>query len=231
MALPSGGGSSAGSPSVWVPCGWCPPLSCSCFPWHLFLVLPLARAHALAVFHVVSCQTLTPTPSCFPASAACHRARSYPASARCWSCPRSILFVSRRFVCKHINRSHTHTDREQHPRHRHTHTHDKNNTPNPKRTPPTNTQQRRWRDDGACHLPARVGGRAEVSVGGRVLTLTPTPSSSPSPAHAMERVLTRRSTLLVLPRVCSFRFISFCVNPNSYPCTWLRVNPKPSAPA
>ena len=46
--------------------------------------------------------------------------------------------------------THTHTDREQHPRHRHTHkhthththTHDKKNTPNPKRTPPTNTYQR-----------------------------------------------------------------------------------------
>ena len=36
-------------PSVWVPCGWGPPLSCSRFPWHLFLVLPLAGAHALAV--------------------------------------------------------------------------------------------------------------------------------------------------------------------------------------
>jgi len=24
-------------PSVWVPCGWGPPLSCSRFPWHLFL--------------------------------------------------------------------------------------------------------------------------------------------------------------------------------------------------
>jgi len=35
-------------PSVLVPCGW-GPLSCSRFPWHLFLVLPLARAHALAV--------------------------------------------------------------------------------------------------------------------------------------------------------------------------------------
>jgi len=36
-------------PSVWVPCGRGPPLSCSRFPWHLFLVLPLAFAHALAV--------------------------------------------------------------------------------------------------------------------------------------------------------------------------------------
>ena len=36
-------------PSMWIPCGWGPPLSCSRFPWHLFLVLPLARAHALAV--------------------------------------------------------------------------------------------------------------------------------------------------------------------------------------
>ena len=37
-------------PSVWAPCGWGSPLSCSRTPWHLFLVLPLAaRAHALAV--------------------------------------------------------------------------------------------------------------------------------------------------------------------------------------
>jgi len=39
--------------------------------------------------------------------------------------------------------THTHRERErereQHPRHRHTHAHDKNNTPNPKRTPFTNT--------------------------------------------------------------------------------------------
>jgi len=36
-------------PSVWVPCGWGPPLSCSRFRWQIFLVQPLARAHALAV--------------------------------------------------------------------------------------------------------------------------------------------------------------------------------------
>jgi len=36
-------------PSVWVPCASPPPLSCPRFPWHLFLFLPLARAHALAL--------------------------------------------------------------------------------------------------------------------------------------------------------------------------------------
>jgi len=36
-------------PAVWVTCGWGPPLSCSRFPWDLFLVLSLARAHTLAV--------------------------------------------------------------------------------------------------------------------------------------------------------------------------------------
>ena len=37
-------------PSVLVPCGWGPPLSCSCLPWHLFLELSLARVHALTVY-------------------------------------------------------------------------------------------------------------------------------------------------------------------------------------
>ena len=36
-------------PSVLVHCGWGPYLSCFRFPWHLFLVLPLARARAHAV--------------------------------------------------------------------------------------------------------------------------------------------------------------------------------------
>jgi len=50
----------------------------------------------------------------------------------------------------------THTDREQHPRHRHTHAHDEDNTPN-KHLPQVLNNARRWRDDGACHLP-RPGG-------------------------------------------------------------------------
>jgi len=50
VALPSGGGSSVGSsPLRWSPADGGPPLSCSCFPWHLFLALPLACALALAV--------------------------------------------------------------------------------------------------------------------------------------------------------------------------------------
>ena len=72
--------------------------------------------------------------------------------------------------CKRINRSHAHTDREQHPRHRHTHTHDTNNTPNPQ----TNTPHKHLTtlEGGAMAASATshagVGGRAEVSVGGRV---------------------------------------------------------------
>ena len=45
-------------PSVWVPCGWDPPLSCSRFPWHLFLALPLARAHTLTP-HTLAVELLT----------------------------------------------------------------------------------------------------------------------------------------------------------------------------
>jgi len=55
VALPSGGGSPAGSSPL---CGGSPVdggslLSCSRFAWHLFLVLPLTRAHALAVLQLV----------------------------------------------------------------------------------------------------------------------------------------------------------------------------------
>jgi len=39
-------------PSVLVPCGWGPPLSCSWFPWQMFLILSLARAHALTVLEL-----------------------------------------------------------------------------------------------------------------------------------------------------------------------------------
>jgi len=73
-------------------------------------------------------------------------------------------------LCKKINRSHTHTDREQHPRHRHTHAHDKNNTPNPQ----TNTSHKHLTTLEGCATTVRatshagVGGRAEVSVRGRV---------------------------------------------------------------
>jgi len=46
-----GGRSSAGYSSLCgSPVGGFHPLSCSRFPWHLFLVLPLARAYALAVY-------------------------------------------------------------------------------------------------------------------------------------------------------------------------------------
>jgi len=60
--------------------------------------------------------------------------------------------------CKKINRSHTHTDREQHPRHRHTHTRQEQHPKPPnEHLPQTLNNARRWRDDGACHLP-RPGG-------------------------------------------------------------------------
>jgi len=55
--------------------------------------------------------------------------------------------------------AHTHTPIENNTPDNDTHAHDKNNTPNPKRTPPTKRNNaRRWRDDGACHRP-RPGGR------------------------------------------------------------------------
>jgi len=69
---------------------------------------------------------------------------------------------------KMTNRSHTHTDREQHPRQRHTHTH------TTRTTPQTNTSHKHLTTlEGAATTVratsnARVGGRAEVSVRGRV---------------------------------------------------------------
>jgi len=69
--------------------------------------------------------------------------------------------------------THTHTDTEQHPD---THTHTTRTTPQtPKRTPPTNTERRTERRSKVALLAratshARVGGRAEVSVGDRVGT-------------------------------------------------------------
>ena len=63
---------------------------------------------------------------------------------------------------KKINRSHTHThtDREQHPRHRHTRTRQEQHptSPNEDHIQALN-DARRWRDDGACHLP-RPGAQA-----------------------------------------------------------------------
>jgi len=60
--------------------------------------------------------------------------------------------------------THTHTDREQHPRHRHTHAHDKNNTPN-EHLPQALINDRRWRGDGAYHLP-HPGGLEPVNAKG-----------------------------------------------------------------
>jgi len=83
-----------------------------------------------------------------------------------WCICRTVL------TCKKINRSHTHahTDREQHPRQRHTHTHDKNNTPSPQTNP--SHKYLTMLEGGATTVRAtshtRVGGRAEVSVRGRV---------------------------------------------------------------
>jgi len=62
---------------------------------------------------------------------------------------------------KKINMSHTHTHTptENNTPDTDTHTHDKNKTPNPQTNSSHNTlnKARRWRDDGACHLP-RPGG-------------------------------------------------------------------------
>jgi len=70
-------------------------------------------------------------------------------------------------VCKQINRSHTHREREQQPRHRHTHTRpEQHPKPSNEHLLQTLNNARRWRDDGAAISHARVGGRAEVSVGG-----------------------------------------------------------------
>ena len=61
---------------------------------------------------------------------------------------------TRRGSKRSTRHTHTHPDREQHPRHQHAHTHDKNNTPPPhEHLPQTLNHARRWRDDGACHLP------------------------------------------------------------------------------
>jgi len=84
VALPSGGGSSAGpSPLCWSPVGGVSYLVCSCFLWYLFLVLPLARAYALAV--------RIPNP---PSSNAC----VWRAST-CWRKRRSSM----RFTCPRVN--------------------------------------------------------------------------------------------------------------------------------
>jgi len=85
----------------------------------------------------------------------------------CWRTGEFVLGFLRRYESyKKINRSHTHT-------HTHTHTQRENNTPTPTHTYTTRTtpqrvnpnehlaqtlnSARRWRDDGACHLP-RPGG-------------------------------------------------------------------------
>jgi len=72
--------------------------------------------------------------------------------------------------CQTISRSHTHTPTENNTPDTDTHTHDKKNTPNPQ----TNTPHKHVTtlEGGTTTVRAtshaRVGGRAEVSVGGRV---------------------------------------------------------------
>jgi len=72
--------------------------------------------------------------------------------------------------CKQINRSHTHTPTENNTPETETHAYDKYNTPNPQ----TNTSHKHFAklEGGATTVRAsshaRVGGRAEVSVRGRV---------------------------------------------------------------
>jgi len=66
---------------------------------------------------------------------------------------------------KQINRSHTHshTDREQYPD---THTRQEQHPkPSNQHPPQTLNNARRWRDDGACHLPRPVGGPVNTHTG------------------------------------------------------------------
>jgi len=85
-------------------------------------------------------------------------------------CPSEGSLSSRRPVARKINRSHTHTHththREQHPRHKHTRQ-EQHPTPPNKQPPQTlnNAQGGATRVRATSH--ARVGGRAEVSMGGR----------------------------------------------------------------
>jgi len=62
-----------------------------------------------------------------------------------------------------------HTEQRKHPRHRHTPAHDKEKSPN-EHLPQALNNARRWRDDGACHLP-RPGGCEERFGRARCLTL------------------------------------------------------------
>jgi len=85
--------------------------------------------------------------------------------------PPDIVSPTGEALCKMINRSsHTHTHTDQRTTPSTPHTHDKNNNPNPQ----TNTPHKHLTtlEGGATTVRAtshaRVGGRAEVSVGGRV---------------------------------------------------------------
>ena len=68
-------------------------------------------------------------------------------------------------ACKKINRSHTHTPTENNTpdNDTHTHAHDENNTSN-EHLPQALDNARRWRDDGACHLPGPACGKKKVAV-------------------------------------------------------------------
>jgi len=74
---------------------------------------------------------------------------------------------------------HTHTDREQHPRHRHTRTR-QGQHPNPpnEHLPQTLNNARRWRDDGACHLPRPGEWPLRVGLKKRELTTTRSPTTT-----------------------------------------------------
>jgi len=93
--------------------------------------------------------------------------RTRPTSRRRWLYMHPSVYLS---ICIKISTGHTHTPTENNTPDTNTHTHDKNNTPNPQ----TNTSHKHLTtlEAGATTVRdtshARVGGRAEVSVRGRV---------------------------------------------------------------
>jgi len=164
-----------------------------------FVLLPPDAEHAEVVF------------SNLPQGALCDESRPLCAT----NLPAlSEVFVGRQVTapcssaalhsCKQINRSHTHThtDREQRPRHRHTHTHDKNNTPNPKRTPPTNTLHRSKVARRRCVNTPFSKTITPFSSGNTPVSLTTAPVSSATMPFSTEThfFLTQPRPFLTQPR-------------------------------
>ena len=61
-----------------------------------------------------------------------------------------------------------HTDREQHPTPTHTRTRQQHPKPSNEHLPQTLNNARRWRDDGACHLPRRPPVKVNTSRRGHI---------------------------------------------------------------